>query len=224
MKQRHLVVFDIDGTLIDSVRADFQCFARALDEVFAIDTSDIVWERFPNMTDSALIRDVVFEQKHQLPTPEEIKQFQVIFFELIRQYISAMTPVAGMQAMWHRLATSDRCQFAFATGGWKKSAAIKLSHIGVDINDFPHATADDFLVRTRIISLAVERSRSNMLDGDFSTVTYVGDGLWDFRSAKHLGINFVGMDVHQSGKLRKAGATKILTHFENVRTLEDLLF
>ena len=39
----HLVLFDIDGTLIDSNRLDDACFVAALREVFSIDDFDTDW-------------------------------------------------------------------------------------------------------------------------------------------------------------------------------------
>ena len=61
----HLVMFDIDGTLIESYDIDEQCFLAAIDEVLGIQI-DSRWERYPHVTDAGIL-DEILSQPSFLP-------------------------------------------------------------------------------------------------------------------------------------------------------------
>ncbi len=219
-----LIIFDIDGTVTDSVEADYQCFEQALQEVFKEDFTDIVWDGFPHMTDSALIKDVVITKLGRAPRSEEITNFQTSFFTRLQQSLTEMKPIPGAVPLINKLGKEPNCQVGFATGCWKRSATIKLAGAGIVLDEYAHGTADDHYIRKEIISNAIERAKNKSGISSFRSITYVGDGVWDHRSAKALGLNFVGVDSRNSGTLRSAGVKKVLADFKSITHLEQLIF
>jgi phosphoglycolate phosphatase-like HAD superfamily hydrolase len=66
-------------------------------------------------------------------------------------------------------------------------------------------TASDHYSRADIIAGAVAAA-----GGTIRTALYVGDGLWDYRACKKLGIPFIGIG-HRAELLRGEGATHLLS-------------
>ena len=50
-----LIIFDIDGTLTRTMKADEECFVRSLAEVCGFNDVDTDWSRYKHATDSAVI-------------------------------------------------------------------------------------------------------------------------------------------------------------------------
>ncbi len=65
-------------------------------------------------------------------------------------------------------------------------------------------TSSDYFSRADIIRAAVDR-----VGQPLSEAIYVGDGLWDLRATRKLGIPFIGVGRRRK-KLREAGAEHIL--------------
>ncbi|MCR4413741.1 MAG: hypothetical protein NUV77_15080, partial [Thermoguttaceae bacterium] len=55
---------------------------------------------------------------------------------------------------------------------------------------------------------------------------YVGDGLWDLKAARRLGIGFLGVAANGTARLREAGAEAVVADFADrgqvLRLLESL--
>ncbi|MEE2777050.1 MAG: hypothetical protein VYE73_09865 [Acidobacteriota bacterium] len=51
-----LVVFDLDATLIRSVRLDAECFKAAFREGFGLEVVGDDWQRFEHVTDQGICR------------------------------------------------------------------------------------------------------------------------------------------------------------------------
>ena len=47
----------------------------------------------------------------------------------------------------------------------------------------------------------------------FETITYFGDGLWDFKTTQKLEINFIGVDSKNNGYLKDNGAKQVIKDF-----------
>jgi beta-phosphoglucomutase-like phosphatase (HAD superfamily) len=46
----HLVMFDIDGTLTETMKVDEECFVRSFAEVFGFTDIDADWSHYPHVT------------------------------------------------------------------------------------------------------------------------------------------------------------------------------
>ena len=81
-------------------------------------------------------------------------------------------------------------------------------------DDYPSASADDAPERETIIKVAMERA-GRRADQKVSVAIYVGDGVWDARACRHVGIPFVGIGVgSQAEELSKEGAVHVFEYRE----------
>ena len=53
----HLIIFDIDGTLTETMKIDEECFVRSFKEVFGFADIDTDWSHYPHTTDSSIFHE-----------------------------------------------------------------------------------------------------------------------------------------------------------------------
>ncbi len=214
----NLVIFDIDGTLTRSVRIDEVCFVEAIEDTTSIRNIDQHWARYTYSTDSGLALQIFQEKLGRQPFVNEIKQVQTRFFELLDEAFridpGACQAVNGAPALLSHLQETPGWAIALATGCWSGSAARKLSAAGLPTEGVPIGTADDSYVRSEIIEIALQRAQATYRISAFDAVVYVGDGVWDLKAARSLGIGFVGITQGKHGaRLWSFGAEHMLEDY-----------
>jgi len=207
----NLIIFDIDGTLVDSVVTDDQCFIRAFADLYGIDLSGIDWSTFKHVTDSGLTRDLFKIHLGKEPTEQEICALKKHFYDLLHMRKSEMTEIRGARKALTMLEAQPEIALALGTGGWEETAKLKLSILGYEPLDLPLVTANHHISRIDITRQAIQESLIKEQVTSFDSITIIGDGLWDLRTAQDLGINFIGIDYHSSAKLVEAGARNVMT-------------
>lgn len=232
----NLAIFDIDGTLLKSTGVDDQCLTSAFRKVYGLDLPELDWADFSHSTDQGLSVEVCERWAGRSPLEAEIETVKRVFVDLLRAQIEAQpercTSVPGVHAMLDVLRNLPNWAIGVASGAWAESAAVKLAAARVPLGELPatfsHARRDGRpALREEIIEATIHRIAEERLDGDASVirkVVYVGDGVWDARATRNLGIGFVGMrHDRQEDRLRAEGAREILHDFADVnRVIETL--
>ena len=199
-----LVIFDIDGTLTQSMNADAECFVRSLVDVCGFSDVDTDWSRYKHATDSGVFHEIFEARAGRSPSPIESSQFRQHFVGLLAQASSEapFAPVTGVSRLLSRLAGSAEHRVALATGAWRDSARLKMANAGLCYDNYPAASSDDALDRESIIRLSMRRAAERY--GRFSDAVYVGDGVWDARACRSVGIPFIG--VGTDGRMERLAA------------------
>jgi beta-phosphoglucomutase-like phosphatase (HAD superfamily) len=225
----NLALFDIDGTLTESVAVDERCFVQAFRDVLDIGPINTNWLDYPFQTDSGLALEICRQHLGREPGGAEISRLQRRFAELLGAAVAeagqAIQEVPGAAALLRRLAAHPRWHVAIATGGWSVSARFKLASAGLPVDAFPWASADDALDRVDILRTATRRAEERYGPEAFEKVVYVGDDIWDVRAAKALGTGFLGLAAaDKARRLLAEGASCVVTDFSDpvhvVRCLE----
>jgi phosphoglycolate phosphatase-like HAD superfamily hydrolase len=188
-----LVIFDIDGTLTQTMKADTECFVHSLADICGFRDVDTDWSRYKHATDSGVFHELYEAHAGRSPSPTEISQFREHFVSLLAQASSEapFAPVAGASLLLSRLAGSGEHRVALATGAWRDSARLKMASAGLCYDDYPGASSDDALDRESILRLSIRRAAER--HGGFSDTVYIGDGVWDARACRSVGIPFIGV-------------------------------
>jgi beta-phosphoglucomutase-like phosphatase (HAD superfamily) len=189
----HLVMFDVDGTLVDSNGFDGRLYAQAVREVLDV-IVDETWASYANVTDSGILEQILRLREFGRPLDELRSTVKRRFVELTRDYLERhpgdVSEVAGAQAIIETLRALPGVRVAVATGGWTETALLKLRHVGVNVQAVAIATACDGLERTQIMRLAAQRAMPGVIP---SKATYFGDGAWDKRASAELGYRFIAI-------------------------------
>lgn len=212
----HLVVFDVDGTLVTSAYSDIRAFSRAFVEVVGAELPTLDFDRYPHRSDTGILDEAVRELRGSVMSHEEHTAFEAAFLLALEKdrasFPDDFMEVPGAVAMLEALSVHDDYGIALATGCLRRSALFKLESIGVDLAHCWAGFSEDGPARVDIVRTAIERA-----DCCAEEIIYIGDGPWDVAVCRELEIPFVGI-THQSNEevLRAAGANVILPDFRDL--------
>lgn len=184
---KHAVIFDIDGTLLDSSEQDDRLYREAVFQVLGDVRLRPTLSHYDPVTDAGILLQIL-EDNDIEEDARRVAQIKEAFFLRLESFVALHGPFAempGAKDVIDRLRRSDAHQVAIATGGWRRSAEIKLNTAGFDVASLPLATSDDAIERTAIMELALAA-----LGEEAASVTYFGDGQWDAQACEALGWTF----------------------------------
>ncbi|MGO2008761.1 HAD family hydrolase [Vreelandella alkaliphila] len=186
----HLVLFDIDGTLVESYDFDTECFQAATKDVLGVSIGPD-WSRYHHVTDSGILFEVIEGLGLQHDSERITKEVKERFVSRVADYIShhEVFPIPGAHELLSQLIAHQDIAVAFATGGWSESARMKLGAAGISFSSIPLASSSDHYSRMEIMRLAEKRANK----GNYDAITYFGDGPWDQKASEALGYNFVSV-------------------------------
>lgn len=208
-----LIIFDIDGTILDSVNADDRCFIQTFKDLYQIDLTNVDWNDFENVTDAGLTIEIFQKWLNRVPKKEEIETIKNHFKNLLENSINEFTEIDKALSFIESLSKNPDFEIGFATGGWKETAELKCNSIGLRLNDFIFKSSNDHFNRAKIIELVIKEALDKHRIKNFETVIYIGDGLWDYKTTNELEIDFIGIDFKNNNKLYNAGVKKIIENY-----------
>lgn len=198
-----LIIFDVDGTLLDGESHDWASFAKAVTHCTGFVPTVEFWQSLEEVTAQAIVHRILdtksFDDKRRI---EQLVQEMHLegLTEVHRKDPQAFRPATGARELLKHLSTTEGVEIAIATGDWRPTITFKLTAAGFEISSIPIATASDCFSRAEIITLAASRCGRSL-----ENAIYVGDGLWDLRACRKLGIPFIGTG-RKIESLREAGA------------------
>ena len=184
----HAVVFDIDGTLLESASVDDDLFRFALRRVLGPVKFRESLTDYDFVSDSGILWQVLVDNKLQ-ELPDPTSEIISNFVGALQEHISkngAFCEVPGARDLMASLRSSPDHYVAIATGGWFASATLKLESADFDLNNITLSASDTERDRTGIMRAALDRSET-----EYESITYYGDGPWDRDACEALGWNFV---------------------------------
>ncbi len=225
---RSLVLFDIDGTLLQHNQHESNYWATALDELFKIKPIYSNWSNYKNKIDTAIFQEIFESNLKRLPTLIELNNFKNnIFLQFKKDFggnLERFREVHGASIFLNKLIKIENIRIGIVTGNWMKIAQLKLSSIHVKWgNKLIAGFSENGVTKEGIIKYTLDKFKKEY--GEFNTIIYVGDAEWDYEAAKRCDIAFIGITAdNHSNKLLKAGVKKerLFTSFSI--SLEDYLF
>ncbi|HTS26039.1 MAG TPA: HAD family hydrolase [Bryobacteraceae bacterium] len=198
-------LFDLDGTLVDSVYQHVLAWRDALEEA---GMPLAVWRihRRIGMSGGLFVSALARETGHSL-SPEEVSRMQRSHSQAFQRYSSQVRPLPGARELLAYLA-QERVPHAIATSGYREAARVSTQLLGVGPevpiitrDQVAHAKPDPdlFLAAAQALGAPVEHS------------VVVGDSIWDLlaaRRARALGIGLLS-GGYGADELQSAGAYRV---------------
>jgi HAD superfamily hydrolase (TIGR01549 family) len=199
-------LFDLAGTLVDSVYQHVLAWREALDAE-GIDLA--IWRvhRRIGMSGGLLTNMLLRETGLELDQ-DRIHRIQQRHAAAYKRHLKEVRPLPGAKALLEALTAND-IPWAIATSGRLETASPALEMLGVDFSRIPIITRDDvkFAKPDPDLFLAAAAALNVSID----TASVVGDSVWDMlaaRRARALGIGLLsgGYGVEE---LERAGAYRV---------------
>jgi HAD superfamily hydrolase (TIGR01509 family) len=213
------LLFDLDGTLIDSVYQHVLAWHEALED---LGLSLAVWRihRRIGMSGGLLIQ-ALGREIGQRVTPEQAKKLQENHAAAYERYQATVQPLPGARELLQQL-NRAKVPYAIATSGRLEGARSALERLGVG-SEIPVITRqqvqrakpdpDLFLAAAQQLNIPIARAM------------VVGDSVWDLLAARRAGCLGIGLLSGGYGKeeLEQVGAYRVyqdpadlLTHLDEV--------
>jgi HAD superfamily hydrolase (TIGR01549 family) len=205
MIREQAFVFDLDGTLVDSVYQHVLAWQEALDHA-GIEVS--VWRIHRRIGMSGgLLAHALLRETGRPMSPEDASRLRQLHADAYRQRMSQVRVLPGARELLARLSELD-VPWAIATSGYRESAGPVLELLGV-APEVPVITRD-----------AVDRAKPDpdlflaaaaRLDIDITNAMVIGDSVWDMlaaRRARALGVGLLSGGYGQE-ELERAGAYRV---------------
>ena len=189
------VIFDIDGTLVESFQFDGNIYVSAVKDVLGDVIIKDNWKHYKNITDTGILRQIMDE--NEICEEGQIGKVRKKFGDLVRRYLenSECRPKKGAIGLIDKLLSDPRYKVGFATGGWRHTAEMKLQQAGFDLKNTVLFSSDDSDERVEIMKKCLFA-----LGSRFNHVVYIGDAEWDIQAAETLGWHFIGVGARLEGK------------------------
>ncbi len=215
-----LVVFDLDGTLTRTNDVDEECFVRAFMETLQLAELNQDWDSYEQVSDEGVTRQIFAERFGRHPAPDETSRIIDRFVDLLDAShgadASAFEEIPGAVRLLRQIRQDPDWAIALATGAWRRSAEFKIQRAALPVTDLPSAFAEDGPSREAIVHTAIERARKQYRQEKFERITSVGDALWDVKTARNLGLSFLGIaSGARALVLRDNGASHVIEDYRD---------
>jgi len=199
-------LFDLDGTLVDSVYQHVLAWSEAL---ASEDIERSIWRIHRKIGMSGgLLTNMLLRETGLALDPERIERLQRIHADAYRRRAAAIRPLPGARALLATL-TDAAIPWAIATSGRMETAGPALDALGIDLAKVPVVTRDQvthakpdpdlFLAAAERLGVAIEAA------------IVVGDSVWDIlaaRRARALGVGVLSGGYGEE-ELERAGAYRV---------------
>jgi phosphoglycolate phosphatase-like HAD superfamily hydrolase len=184
-----LVLFDIDGTLIDTGGAGARSWAWAFERLFGRSV-DIAEHSTAGMTDPAIGRVTFTEAMGRPPAPEELTRLMAGYQAVLPDYVASSPDyrvLAGVPELLKRL-TDAGLALGLTTGGLEAVAHAKLGRAGLNHFFLVGGYGSDSEDRVALTRAAIERGERLLGHAlDSAQVFVVGDTPLDVAAAEGAG-------------------------------------
>lgn len=202
---RQAFLFDLDGTLVDSVYQHVLAWREAL-EAGGIHLA--VWRihRQIGMSGGLFVNALARETGHKL-SPEQAERIHQVHGEAFSRYASEVRALPGAQELLTYL-TKAGVPWAIATSGRYESARLSFDMLGVG-DDVPIVTRD--MVRHAKPDPDLFLAAAEKLGVPIENSVVIGDSIWDLlaaRRARALGVGLLSGGYGRE-ELERAGAYRV---------------
>jgi phosphoglycolate phosphatase-like HAD superfamily hydrolase len=214
IKKTKLLIFDIDGTLIDSVSGYHEVIINAMKDL-GIAEIDANFNALKHHTDSYVLK-YNYENffKKELPL-ELLNDFENLIVSYLKKQLKTIA-IKGVLEVLNELENSEYA-IAFATGSLPESAIYKMKSAGLPMAASLLATSKTSFSREGFVLEAIDKAKSYYNVTEFEEIISIGDGIWDLKTAQNLNLEFIGIGAKNKSVMETNGMEHWFEDFTNFK-------
>jgi phosphoglycolate phosphatase len=223
---QRLVLFDIDGTILDSGGTAARAFMAALADVFGIHPERNGYS-FAGKTDPQIARDLLIRAGVQEETiRSELPRLWESYLSRFRESCDPgqITVYPGVRELLQRLDADPAAVLGLLTGNLQEGARLKLSAAGVEFERFLIcAFGSDHHERRELPAIAIDRAERRLARRFAGKeVVVIGDTPHDISCGEHLGVRTLAVATgsYSRRELEQCGPDYL---FESLEDTADVL-
>lgn len=215
-----LLLFDIDGTLIDTNSAGKHALEHAFMKILRRDISRLSYS-LCGRTDTAIIKDIINQLglKYTENLGKSILKYYIKFLPHKLKAAKNARIFKGVKEVLFKIKRNEKLFLALLTGNIRKGAFIKLDFFG--LGDFFKigAFGDDDIKRENLVPIAIKRANQYFKQNFYKEeILIIGDAIGDIKAAKanNIDILCVSTGLTPKEELKKYNPDYLvenLTHF-----------
>lgn len=198
MPRPSLVLFDIDGTLVDTSGAGRRALVRAYEEVFGIPNAFAGYS-FSGTTDLHIVRTAFVRNRGIEPSAELIAQARQAYMERLVGEMAkgcaegSVRVFPGIPQILDRL-DLESVPLGLATGNFEEGAREKLTPVNLWHRFGFGGFGSDFEHRGELTRLGIERGlKLHQLPFQPERIWVVGDSPLDIQAARYAGVRVLAV-------------------------------
>ncbi len=207
-----LYIFDIDGTLTDSIPTYLKVITEVMQEE-GLSNIDTDYDNYLHHTDRYAIAYNWHRNFNETPNEEIHKSFDKKLRDALMQE-PPVVEIAGAKKVLETLQKRN-IPFAFGTGAYPHATAVKMKACNLPFPEEVLATSFTSISRAGFVKQAIKKASDFYKIVSFDKIVAVGDGVWDLKAAQELDIDFIGIGHKNKDKMIALGCNKWIATMED---------
>ena len=207
------MVFDIDDTLTKSEEQHQTAYVNAMKH-FGMTDINQDWKSYQNVTDSYILKEVFehnFQKAFDLGMIPDFEEKMTTEMLSMQETVS----ILGANAIVDFFLKETDYAICFATGSLHKPAMLKLEQAGINFIPELVEASNSIYTREDIVRSAINKAQKYFQVNAFDQIISVGDGIWDLRTARNLGVHFLGIRDKNLEDFKREGIKSHITDWED---------
>lgn len=197
-----LFIFDIDGTLTDSIPTYLPVITKVLADIGLKDI-DTDYDNYLHHTDLYAL-EYNYERTFKTKAPNDLRyKLDTLLGDELSK-CPPVTEITGAGALLLKLQKRG-IPFAYGTGAFPKATVIKMEGASLPFIPEVLATSLHNISRVGFVTEAIEKAKAYYNRSTFDRIIAVGDGVWDLKAALDLDIEFLGIGTKNKEAMYKHG-------------------
>jgi phosphoglycolate phosphatase len=219
---KRLLLFDIDGTLIDSGGAGIASLKDVLQQQFGI-ADELDGVEIAGQTDTGIVHQILRKQQIA-PSDENVSAFLDLYLQFLARELPLRkgTLLPGVKELLPRLKPRPQNVLALLTGNIRRGARLKLEYYGIwEFFEFG-AFADDHHDRNELGAFAQMRAREKYaIDFAAAEIDVIGDTPHDIACGKAIGARTIAVATGKfsTAQLSEHQPDRIVDDFSEVEAV-----
>lgn len=227
MTPSHLVLFDIDGTLIQSGPGWKETFFEAVSELLEAPIRNPT-QPFAGKTDGQICREILIDfGKNPHANDALVEKMMCAYLDLaekkIRKNKLNVELLPGVVELLEFLSKDSRILLGLLTGNYRRGSHLKLGCAKIDHFFKTGAWGDDHWERKLLPGIAAKRAKEDHgLDFTPERIVVIGDTILDIDCARHHGARVIAVGTGRGINQDQLRAMKPDFYFESFTNPDDI--